>query len=386
MTRHEDLNDLHVDIHRTPRKRRTRARTASILICSSAAIFVIAFCIANRNEEIYYPDGTQKNATNVCYRKKEKLTFSVLLANALGLFGVVLSTLVNRLSLIVEECFHIRARYEGYPLRMIKACFSGILWGPVLVLLGSTVVIVIIIVSLPDNASTFKLSYLIYIASGIGVGPLIMQLLNLDTASEVNISNILEKEGTHVVEGLAWSYYLNYLKEAVPKFKNGMHDSPIKLSLDKLMLLIPLDCHIVDDLNQIDNHVEKLTDSNDSFHFTVYRLKVDKYCELPDENVAIEYVKDPLKTLAYMSLQPIKPVRRTTLHEEVKLLYKTLSAILADPVNKDIQGTCIIVPIPAVNLDWLKNGGLVKCIKRAVDHSDYDSLAKSGDALIDTAV
>ena len=228
----------------------------------------------------------------------------------------------------------------------------------------------------------FQLSYLVYIFSGIGVGPLIMHLLNLNTESAVYISTILEEKGVYVANGLAWSYYFNYLKEALPKFKDAIKmynsaDNDIKLFLNKLLLLIPLDCHVVEDLNQVDNHTGKLSTKEAVLKknsteeclslFTVYQLTVN---EQEKYNLAIQYVEGPLKILEYMqSLEPIKAGISDTCDEEVKLLYRTLFEILADPVDKDIKEMCILVPFKAENPESLKNGGLVKCIMEAVNRS-----------------
>jgi purine-cytosine permease-like protein len=84
--------DIDPDLEPVPKERKKRARCVSIILCTITAILVIAFCIVNRNVVEYYPDATQKNTTNVCYRKEEKLTFSGLFTTALGLFGVVLGT------------------------------------------------------------------------------------------------------------------------------------------------------------------------------------------------------------------------------------------------------------------------------------------------------
>ena len=366
-----------IDIEPVPKERGKRAIYASIIICSIAGILVIAFCFINGEEEVYYLDKTQKNITNGCYKKEVKLKLSGLFTTRLGLFSVVIGTLVDRLLHLAEEYRHLGQRYDGSCIKMIKACFSGILWLPVFLLLLLTSIIHVIII-LTTHRPWFKLSYLVYIFSGIGVGPLIMRLLNLNTESKVYISTILEEKGTYVANGLAWSYYFNYLERALLKFKNAMR-SPlpfphgknveIQLSLDKLLLLVPLDCHTVDDLNQIDNQIERLVypeNSQSSFHLPVYRLKVNE----GDKYFAIEYVKEPLKALRRMSLvEGIEAVKRKTCDEDVKLLYRTLFKILADPLEQDIKETCILVPIKAKSQESLKNGGLVKCIIDVVNRS-----------------
>ena len=87
-----EQNDGQNTVIPVPEKRKKRARCVSIILCTITAIFLIAFCVVNRNVVEYYRGPTQKNTTNVCYRKEEKLTFSGLFTTALGLFGVVLGT------------------------------------------------------------------------------------------------------------------------------------------------------------------------------------------------------------------------------------------------------------------------------------------------------
>ncbi len=380
----EDVVTESPDFEPVPEKRKNRARWVSLIIFTSTTILVLAFCIAKRNVDVYRPDTTQKNTTNKYYIKEERLAFSSLLATALGLFGVALGTLVDRLSLINEERHHLHTRYRGSRKKMVKACFSGISWYPVFALLGSTAIIVIILIFLRVNVTGkpwFDLEYLVYIFSGIGVGPLIMHLLNLNTQSEVHISTILEEKGLYVAHGLAYSYYLNYLKEALPKFKEARRSrfpaphEHVRLTSNKLLLLMPLDCYMTDDLKELDDKILKLFDTgndHDPFRFPVYHLEVR---EREYKYFAIQYVKEPLRTLEEMStLEEFKAVKRKTREEEVKLLYRTLSGILEKPPNQVFKETCTIVPILAKKLSSLQNGGLVRCIMDIVQPS-YDTQA-----------
>ena len=354
------------DFEPVPKKRGKSARYMSRVICAIAAVLVLTFCIMNREEDIYYPDKGQKNTTNNYYRKEEKTTFPGLFKTALGLFSVVVGTLVDRLSLLFEERHHRRERYDGNWKKMIKACFSGIVWGPVFALLGCTLIIVIVLISLTDRP-VFELSYLVYIFSGIGVGPLIMHLLNLNTASEVYISTILEEKGVYVANGLAWSYYFNYLEQALPIFEETVNKTEHgNLSLNKLLLLVPHDCNM-EDLSKLDNKIEKLYNlgnGEDPFNFPVYRLTIN---ERETKQFAIQYVEAPLKALRDMSLlDGFNAVKIETCDEEVRLLCRTLSEILAHRKAQKIQRMCMLVP---VKTECLQNGGLVKCIMKVVHRS-----------------
>ena len=372
--------DIDPDLEPVPKERKKRARCASIILCTITAILVIAFCIVNRNVVEYYPDATQKNTTNVCYRKEEKLTFSGLFTTALGLFGVVLGTLVDRLSLIAEERHHVQERYGGSRIKMIKACFSGILWGPVIALLGLAAILILVILILATGMPWFELSYLVYIFSGVGVGPLVMHLLSLNTQSEVHISTILEEKEIYVANGLAWSYYFNYLEIALPKFNEKIPNDicnsnsvqlkdgqEVKLSSNKLILLIiiPQDCTATDDLAELDNkNIKKKGEiSNGKYIFPVYELtyNYDKYMYV------IKYVKQPLETLAKMSeYKRIRALDEKQLEYQVKLLCRTLSEILKNPCNKECKEKCILVPIKANSRKSLNDGRLVDVIMNKV--------------------
>ena len=362
-----------------PEKRKKRARCVSIILCTITAILLIVFWIVNGNVVEYYPDPTQRNTTNVCYRKEGKLTLSGLFTTALGLFGIVLGTLVDRLTLIAEENYHLHQRYGGSRKKMIKACFSGIVKGPVIALLSLAAIIVIILI-LVTGKPWFELSYLVYIFSGVGVGPLVMHLLSLNTQSEVHISTILEEKEIYVANGLAWSYYFNYLEIALPKFNEKIPNNicnsnsvqlkdgqVVKLSSNKLILLIiiPQDCTATDDLAELDNkNIKKKGEiSNGKYIFPVYELtyNYDKYMYV------IKYVKQPLETLAKMSeYKRIRALDEKQLEYQVKLLCRTLSEILKNPCNKECKEKCILVPIRANSRKSLNDGRLVDVIMNKV--------------------
>ena len=352
------VNDYRLDYEHVPEKRKNRARKASLLICATVAVLVIIFCIVRRNADEYYE--THKNTTNVCYRKEKKMTFSSMFATMLSLIGIVLGTLVDRLSLVVEERHHVDRRYSGSWKKMFKACFSGILWGPVFFLLSFTVIVVIILI-LTTGKHWFEMQYLVYIFSGIGVGPLVMLLLNLNAQCQVHISTILEDKETYVANGLAWSYYFNHLEKELPKLNQTNIQYLETLSSNKLLLLIPHDCDTTKDVTDLDQNITKL-----QFHTDVYKLKIS---ENDHEIYKIQYANEPLQTLRKMALSDgIRAVTRQTLEQEVKLFCRTLNEILKDPPDQTCREMVVLVPFKVENLRTdLQNGGLVRCIMAKVD-------------------
>jgi hypothetical protein len=298
--------------------------------------------------------------------ENNQLPFPGLLAIVFGLFSVVIGTLVDRLSLIAEEYHHLKECYDGSWKKMIKACFSGIRWGPVIVLVILNAVIFVLFVNL-KHRPWFELGYLVSIFTGIGTIPLVMELLHLNTQSKVRISAILEEGKWFPGYNFAWYYYRNYLRHALPKFKESIsrffsgQSESVKLSLNKLVLLIPLDCYTKDNLEEVDGNIRKIFDTEneqDHFRFSVYRLTVEN----EQKYFAIQYVKEPLETLREMSnSEQAKSVNKGTCKNEVKLLHKALSGILEDPPDQDFKGMCVLVPF-AESLENLQNGGLVRRI------------------------
>ena len=361
------------------KRKRWRTRLASIVICSCTAIGIITYGFVESKTIDYKPVSDLsptkleaiKNGSIIIYTREEKESYLFFLNLGLGLCAIMLGTLVDRLSLISEEYFHFKSRYNESIRNMLKACLSGISW--------SAVVVVGAIVGISlgigwATKSTFEPRYLTYILSGIGVGPLVMHLLNLNTQSEVHISTILEEKETCIANGLAWSYYFNYLAKALPEFRKRFPDNsptsvqqgtPTRLSLNKLILLISHDCYTVDNLANQDNHITKGTEIDvDIYKFPVYKLryKGNTYC------FVIKYVRQPLETLKKMSqYERIKEPREKQRDYQVKLLCRTLSEIVKDPLDNECKGKCILVPIKAKSDESLQNGGLVNAIMYKVN-------------------
>jgi uncharacterized membrane protein len=375
-----------------PEKRKWwRVWLASVIICLVIATLIICHGLFIENETIEYKQVFDLSASTLekirngsikIYTREVKKTYPVLLNLGLGVLAIIFGTFVDRLSLVAEEFFHFESRYNRKKLKMVKACLSGISW-PAVVLVIVLVIIICIIVPLANNA-TFELRHLTYILSGIGVGPLVMHLLSLNTQSEVHISTILEEKETYVANGLAWSCYFNYLENAVLKFKekfpnnsyNSVQDNgeEVRLDSNKLILLISHDCSTTDNLAELDNKIIKQGEiSNDKFIFPVYQLTYNN-CAY---TYVIKYLMQPLQTLKKMSQYGrIKALDEKQREYQVKLLCRTLSDILEDPFNDECKEKCILVAMKANSKENLNNGGLVNAIMHKVrpDEFTYENM------------
>ena len=365
---------IDIDLELLPKERGKTVKYISAAVCFITAAYVMWIGMTYRQDVfVLYPSlgiEAQRNITDfiVCYIKEKDVTFSCLFTVALVFLGVEFGALVDPLSRLVEERHHRHERYEGRWKKLIIACFSGIVWSRILalILITATAITVIIV----TERRSFEPSHLAYICSGVCMGPLITQVLDLNTESKVYLSTLLEKNGMNTANVLGWSYYHTYLKPAVKMFAEqtqlGRH---AELSLNKLLLLIPVDYPTTADLRQIDNDIAlSLSEHSNTYslHYSVYQLSIVE--ERRKKHFAIQYVQQPLKTLRSMtSFQGVQTTNVKIFDGEVKLLYRTLTQIIAK--DEDINETCLLVPIKTENISNLQNGWLVKRIMAAVYRS-----------------
>ena len=332
-------------------------------------------------------DEQNKNETTTLYTRKDKITYPVFFNLGFGLLGIFLGTIVDRFCTVIEELFHFGSRYNKQFCVLFKACFSGIGW--------LAVVVVILMVGLSivlGRKTSLKYADLIYVLGGIGVGPLVIRLLNLNANSEVDVSRILEEKQMYPGYTLAWSYYFNHLKPAVDRLNDGIDNQrnrpyssatrrdEVKLSLNKLLLLLPPSRDLVDinKLTKLDKTIMILRydDNKNPYPFPVY-------CFTQHENkcYAMKCVKEPIVALRKMvQSSAIEFVTETTYEDELKRFYETLqNDILGNPHLDGYTKKGLVVPITVRpgESDRLRNGGLQNIIVnklRPLNASDDGSL------------
>ncbi|NXM08534.1 STING protein, partial [Tyrannus savana] len=165
------------------------------------------------------------------------------------------------------------------------------------------------------------------------------------------VSEMSESSKQNVAHGLAWSYYVGYLKIVLPRVKKSMEEfcsaNPNLLVCRKtwkLHILIPLSCDVYDDLEKADSNIQYLTDLSET---TMARAGTKKrvykhslYAIRDGENqlwhCAVEYAT-PLQSLYAMSQDECAAFSREERLEQAKLFYRTLEEILQG--SKDCAGT-----------------------------------------------
>ena len=346
-----------------PKKREGRARIASRVIFAATALIGFVFCFLDTAVEYQKSETTTHiNQTLTCYKRMEKEYYPTIVTTLLSFLGIIVGTLVERLSLIFEERHHVNERYDKDCIKMVKACFKGIMWQVLAVFTGFTLIMLVAYVlstGIPVKGTTI----FFYIVGSIGVGPFIISMLNMNTQSEVNISTIMEKNGTDVGSVLAWYYYFNYLEEALEKFTELTSDNNERLFENKLILLVSHDFHTEDNLHNIDRNFEKVREIE---FFTVYKLNVNKY-----ENrgqYAVQFAKEPLRALKQMKEKNIiRKFKAKQYEDEVKLFCRTIFQIIRE--NKIFREKCVLIPFKVGSLGRLNNGGLVRLVLHAIERT-----------------
>ncbi|KAM9226356.1 stimulator of interferon genes protein [Leptosomus discolor] len=233
---------------------------------------------------------------------------------------------------LAEEIFHLQSRHHGSFRRALSACFPLHWHGPMLLVCGSAYMALV-------DGDRQPLGFHLGLAS-------LCQLLNLALGlhkpSAVEMSEMSERSKQNVAHGLAWSYYIGYLKIVLPWLKKSMEEfsraNPNVLPCRetwKLHILVPLSCDVYDDLEKADSNIQYLTDLTET---TLTRAGTKKrvykhslYAIRDEDNklwhCAVEYAT-PLQSLYAMSQDECAAFSREDRLEQAKLFYRTLEEIL----------------------------------------------------------
>ncbi|KAK1789260.1 hypothetical protein P4O66_015202, partial [Electrophorus voltai] len=238
------------------------------------------------------------------------------------------------LCLLMEEClFHSHQRYGGKIQRMLQACCSTATLAGVLMVVATLLV----------RGSAYTLGqwatvgltcaiYLLFKALGV-LGP-----------SAVEISEVCESRNLNVAHGLAWSFYLGYLKLVLPELQE-LVSKDYNLTRDKLIssrlhILLPMNAVVTARLEEEDHNVR--------FHRNLPELRLDRagvrgrvykhsVYKITDQNqkeycCVVEYAT-PLLTLYQMSQDDTAGLGETERRQQVLLFYRALSHILENSLE-----------------------------------------------------
>ncbi|XP_048187182.1 stimulator of interferon genes protein isoform X2 [Perognathus longimembris pacificus] len=260
--------------------------------------------------------------------------------------------LLKGICCLAEELCHIHSRYHGSYWKAVRACLGCPIRHGALLLLSCYFY--------PSlrNITGLSLSWVLVI---LVLSQALSILLGLQSLTPAEVSAISEKRNLNVAQGLAWSYYLGYLRLILPGLQariqtyNQLHNNILQgAGSERLHILVPLDCGIPDDLSVADPNIRFLhTLPQQSLDRAgvkgrVYSNSVYELLEKgqPAGACVLEYAT-PLQTLFAMSQDGRAGLSREDRLEQAKLFCRTLEDILADAPEFQNSYRLIVYQEPA---------------------------------------
>ncbi|XP_034373624.1 stimulator of interferon genes protein [Arvicanthis niloticus] len=246
-----------------------------------------------------------------------------------------LGLLLKKLCCLAEELRHVQSRYHGSYWKAMRACLGCPNRSMALFLLSSY------FYCFPLNPTELHLSWVLGL---LVLSKSLCMLLDLQSLAPAEVSAVCEKKNLNVAHGLAWSYYIGYLRLILPGLQarirkfNQLHNNMLSgAGSRRLYILFPLDCGVPDDLSVADpnirfrdmlpqTNIDRAGIKNRVYSNSVYELLENGQ---PAGTCILEYAT-PLQTLFAMSQDSKAGFSREDRLEQAKLFCRTLEEILAD--------------------------------------------------------
>lgn len=267
------------------------------------------------------------------------------------LFILFLSRTIQKLCEFLEEYRHIPSRYKNCWKAFaasinFKECGCG------------TVIFILLCYEARENINDpvdnfsslgWKLSSSCFCYS-------LLKVVGFFDPTPAQISAICEKNKFNVAHGLAWSYYLGYLKLILPSLEERIQDyhhlvktlPELKGTL-KLYILIPFSCKVYDKFEKMDNRIhffgnlpelriDRAGIKGRSYKNSIYSI----YDEHKKRHHCILEYATPLRSLFEMSNDATAAFSKEQRLEQAKLFYITLDLILNN--SQDCAGLFKLIP------------------------------------------
>ncbi|XP_005382121.1 PREDICTED: stimulator of interferon genes protein isoform X4 [Chinchilla lanigera] len=280
-----------------------------------------------------------------------------------------LGLLLKGVCCLAEELHHVHSRYRGSYWRAVRACLGCPVRHGALLLLACYFYF-----SLPPDSS-LPLSWVLAL---LGLSKALNVLLDLQGLTPAEMSAICEKENFNVAHGLAWSYYIGYLRLILPGLQariqayNKLHNNMLRgAGSQRLYILFPLDCGVPDDLSVVDpnicflhmlpqEHADRAGIKGRVYSNSVYQLLEDGR---PVAACVLEYAT-PLQTLFAMSQDSRAGFSRDDRLEQAKLFCRILEDILADVPECQNKCRLIVYQEPAEGGSFLLSQEVLRHLRQ----------------------
>ncbi|XP_027959292.1 stimulator of interferon genes protein [Eumetopias jubatus] len=270
----------------------------------------------------------------------------------LHLASLQLGLLFKGVCHLTEELCHLHSRYQGSSWRAMRACLGCPIRCGALLLLSCY-----FYGSLPNPAGRPFL----WTLALLGLSQALNILLELQALAPAEVSAVCEKRNFNVAHGLAWSYYIGYLRLILPglptriRMYNQLQTNMLRgIRSHRLHILFPLDCGVPDDLSVADSNIRFLyqlpqqSADRAGIKGRVYTNSVYELLEngKPVGICVLEYAT-PLQTLFAMSQDGRAGFSQQDRLEQAKLFCRILEDILADAPESQNNCRLIVYSEPA---------------------------------------
>ncbi|XP_058264867.1 stimulator of interferon genes protein isoform X2 [Hemibagrus wyckioides] len=255
---------------------------------------------------------------------------SALVREQSGLLVVALSlgATLHSLCLLAEEwLFHSQQRYGGSIQRMLRACFNRA------TLAGVCVVVLLLVVGCLQWTHEQRVFCVL-----TSTFYLLLKMFRVLGPAPVEISEVCESRQLNVAHGLAWSFYLGYLKLVIPaleeQVKKDSNQTGVILHSSRLHILLPLSAVAPAKIEEEDHNIcfhQNLTEmqmDRAGVRRRVYKHSIYKITNQEKEYLCLLEYATPLLTLYEMSQDNTAGFSEHDRRQQVLLFHRTLSHIL----------------------------------------------------------
>ena len=174
------------------------------------------------------------------------------------LLSFLIGKVMQKICLLWEERRHRKARYNGSWWKVFTSTF-GFSSGDA-IFFAVTLLLLPLSYALRLECTTFThVDYQFWLLCATSCWVALLSFAaGCREPSIAEVSLINERENKNVADGLAWGYYLAYLKKVLPKLGKQINDSVEyrdKITSKKLYILVPKDCFTFQKIHDADPRV-----------------------------------------------------------------------------------------------------------------------------------
>ncbi|XP_069508777.1 stimulator of interferon genes protein isoform X2 [Ambystoma mexicanum] len=321
--------------------------------CAAAGIgmlFCLLYLVIEGSRSSDHEQQGSQNGTGAIQETNtslDKLYFEQIAISLLIQFTTeTISAFMKGLCDFTEEITHLKTRYRGNLVEAFKACFNERRQWPFRLM-----------IALATLFRACELREKLNLPL-VCISQLLLYTLGHKNPTKVDISKICEMHKLNVAHGLAWSYYLGYLKIILPRLKEAVRlfneeNGNLLRSEEscKLYILIPLSCRIYDHLSAADSNIQCFKDltpihsDRAGIRARVYKNSIHRIFDEEQRPYycIVEYAT-PLLTLQEMSNIASAAFSREDRSIQAKLFYRTLRDILEGNLEPGCRNMYRLIP------------------------------------------